>query len=401
MSGLLIDAEACVGCGRCVRACASGGIVVEGERPKRCARVTDSCILCGSCVDACPVGALSIERDEARTDIDPSAYHDIWVFAQTDAAGAVLPVAFELLGRARELAAQRECRVVAVVGEASKAGETAANALIAHGADEVLRCQDDRLATNDSGVFAHWICALAREYRPEVILYGATDFGRELAPGIAVRLQTGLTADCTALEINEKTGLLHQTRPAFGGNLMATIMCPTHRPQMATVRPGIFCAPEADANRTGKVTDVELDAAVASRVRVVEHIPADSQASIAEAKRLLVLGRGIGSKKNLPVMRRLAELLGAEIGCTRPLIEAGWLEYRHQVGQTGVSVAPELLISLGVSGAIQHLAGISGAQTVVAVNEDADAPIFNAAQYAVVGDCVEVAQRLIAQLEAR
>ena len=401
MSGLLIDAEACVGCGRCVRACASGGIVVEGERPNRCAHVTDSCILCGSCVDACPIGALSIERDEARTDIDLSAHRDIWVFAQTDSTGAVLPVAFELLGRARELAAQRSCRVVAIVGETSKAGETAANALIAHGADEVLRCQDNRLATNDSGVFAHWICALAREYRPEVILYGATDFGRELAPGIAVRLQTGLTADCTVLEIDEKTGLLHQTRPAFGGNLMATIMCPAHRPQMATVRPGIFCAPEADANRTGKVTDVELDAAVASHVRVVEHIPADSQASIAEAKRLLVLGRGIGSKKNLPVMRRLAELLGAEIGCTRPLVEAGWLEYRHQVGQTGVSVAPELLISLGVSGAIQHLAGISGAQTVVAVNEDADAPIFNAAQYAVVGDCVEVAQCLIAQLEAR
>ena len=401
MSGLLIDAEACVGCGRCVRACASGGIVVTGERPHRCAHVTDSCILCGSCVDACPVGALSIEREEAQSDIDLSAFHDIWVFAQTDSAGTVLPVAFELLGRARELAAQRGCRVVAVVGETSTAGATAANELIAHGADEVLRCQDDRLAVNDSSVFAHWICALAREYRPEVILYGATDFGRELAPSIAVRLQTGLTADCTVLEMDEESGLLHQTRPALGGNLMATIMCPAHRPQMATVRPGIFCAPEVNATRTGRVTDVELDETVASRVRVVEHIPADSQASIAEAKRLLVLGRGIGSKKNLPVMRRLAELLGAEIGCTRPLVEAGWLEYRHQVGQTGVSVAPELLISMGVSGAIQHLAGVSGARTVVAVNEDADAPIFNAAQYAVVGDCVEVAQRLIAQLEAR
>ncbi len=401
MSGLLIDAEACVGCGRCVRACASGGIVVTGERPHRCAHVTDSCILCGSCVDACPVGALSIECEEAQSDIDLSAFHDIWVFAQTDSAGTVLPVAFELLGRARELAAQRGCRVVAVVGETSTAGATAANELIAHGADEVLRCQDDRLAVNDSSVFAHWICALAREYRPEVILYGATDFGRELAPSIAVRLQTGLTADCTVLEMDEESGLLHQTRPAFGGNLMATIMCPAHRPQMATVRPGIFCAPEVNATRTGRVTDVELDETVASRVRVVEHIPADSQASIAEAKRLLVLGRGIGSKKNLPVMRRLAELLGAEIGCTRPLVEAGWLEYRHQVGQTGVSVAPELLISMGVSGAIQHLAGVSGARTVVAVNEDADAPIFNAAQYAVVGDCVEVAQRLIAQLEAR
>lgn len=401
MSGLLIDAEACVGCGRCVRACASGGIVVTGERPSRCAHVTDSCILCGSCVDACPVGALSIERDEARADIDLSSYRDIWVFAQTDSTGAVLPVAFELLGRARELAAQRDCRVVAVVGEASDAGNAAANALVARGVDEVLRCRDDRLTANDSSVFAHWICGLAREHRPEVILYGATDFGRELAPSIAVRLQTGLTADCTALEMDEETGLLHQTRPAFGGNLMATIMCPAHRPQMATVRPGIFCAPQADANRTGRVTDVELDASVCSRTRILEHIPADSQASIAEAKRLLVLGRGIGSKKNLPVMRRLAELLGAEIGCTRPLVEAGWLEYRYQVGQTGVSVAPDLLISMGVSGAIQHLAGISGAQTVIAVNEDADAPIFNAAQYAVVGDCVEVAQRLINDLEAR
>lgn len=401
MSGLLIDAEACVGCGRCVRACASGGIVVTGERPNRCAHVTDSCILCGSCADACPVGALSIERDEARADIDLSSYRDIWVFAQTDSTGAVLPVAFELLGRARELAAQRDCRVVAVVGEASDAGGAAADALVARGADEVLRCRDDRLAANDSSVFAHWICGLAREHRPEVILYGATDFGRELAPSIAVRLQTGLTADCTVLEMDEETGLLHQTRPAFGGNLMATIMCPAHRPQMATVRPGIFCAPQADANRTGRVTDVELDASVCSRTCILEHIPADSQASIAEAKRLLVLGRGIGSKKNLPVMRHLAELLGAEIGCTRPLVEAGWLEYRHQVGQTGVSVAPELLISMGVSGAIQHLAGISGAQAVIAVNEDADAPIFNAAQYAVVGDCVEVAQRLINELEAR
>ena len=401
MSGLLIDAEACVGCGRCVRACASGGIVVTGERPNRCAHVTDSCILCGSCVDACPVGALSIEHDEARADIDLSSYRDIWVFAQTDSTGAVLPVAFELLGRARELAAQRDCRVVAVVGEASDAGDAAADALVARGADEVLRCRDDRLTANDSSVFAHWICGLAREHRPEVILYGATDFGRELAPSVAVRLQTGLTADCTVLEMDEETGLLHQTRPAFGGNLMATIMCPAHRPQMATVRPGIFCAPQADANRTGRVTDVELDASACSRTRILEHIPADSQASIAEAKRLLVLGRGIGSKKNLPVMRRLAELLGAEIGCTRPLVEAGWLEYRHQVGQTGVSVAPELLISMGVSGAIQHLAGISGAQTVIAVNEDADAPIFNAAQYAVVGDCVEVAQRLINELETR
>ena len=400
MSGLLVDTEACIGCGRCVRACASQGIVVEGVRPNRAARVTDSCIMCGSCVGACPVGALAIERDEASAATDLASYHDIWVFAQTDRDDAVAPVAFELLGRARELAAQRECRVVAILGQSANGADGTAQALIAAGADEVLRCRDDRLTDNDPSVYAHWICDLAGERRPEIILYGATAFGRELAPGIAVRLQTGLTADCTVLEMDPETGLLHQTRPAFGGNLMATIMCPAHRPQMATVRPGIFAAPEPDTSRTGAVTDVALDPAHTSTVCKLEHIPAGSQASIAEAERLLVLGRGIGSKKNLPIFRRLAELLGAEIGCTRPLVEAGWLEYRHQVGQTGISVAPKLLISMGVSGAIQHLAGTSGAECTIAVNEDACAPIFGSAQYAVVGDCIEVAQRLIEQLEA-
>ena len=399
MSGLIVDTEACVGCGRCVRACASGGIVVEGVRPARAARVTDSCILCGSCVDACPVDALSIERDEAAGTVDLASYKDIWVFAQTDSAGALAPVACELLGRARELAAQRGCRVVAVLGEGAKADSAHAETLIASGADEVLRCRDERLAQSDAQVYAHWLCDLVRERRPEVVLIGATAFGRELAPGVAVRLQTGLTADCTVLEMDQETGLLHQTRPAFGGNLMATIMCPAHRPQMATVRPGVFSAPAPDAARTGAVTDASLDVALASPVQVVEHVPSGNTESIAEAKRLLVLGRGIGSKKNLPLMRELARALDAQIGCTRPLVEAGWLEYRHQVGQTGVSVAPEVLISLGVSGAIQHLAGIGGADTVIAVNEDPHAPVFGAAQYAVVGDCVEFAQKLLAQLQ--
>ncbi len=399
MSGLIVDTEACVGCGRCVRACASGGIVVEGVRPARAARVTDSCILCGSCVDACPVDALSIERDESANAVDLTSYKDIWVFAQTDSAGALMPVACELIGRARELAAVRTCRVVAVLGEGTEAASAHAETLIASGADEVLRCRDERLASNDAHIYAHWLCNLMQERRPEVVLFGATAFGRELAPSVAVRLQTGLTADCTVLEMDQETGLLHQTRPAFGGNLMATIMCPNHRPQMATVRPGVFSAPALDSTCTGVITEVSLDAALSSSVQVVKHISADDTESIAEAKRLLVLGRGIGSKKNLPLMRELARALDAQIGCTRPLVEAGWLEYRHQVGQTGVSVAPELLISLGVSGAIQHLAGIGGAQTVIAVNEDPQAPIFGAAQYAVVGDCVEFAQALLAQLQ--
>ena len=275
------------------------------------------------------------------------------------------------------------------------------DALIRAGADEVIVCRDERLSSLDAEVFAPWICSLARERKPEVILYGATAFGRELAPGVAVRLQTGLTADCTVLELDPATGLLQQTRPAFGGNLMATIVCPAHRPQMATVRPGVFAAPAPDSERIGAVSEVALDAALTSRVRVLEVEPAHDAASVADAERLVVVGRGIGSKKSLPLMRKLADLLGAELGCTRPLVEAGWLEYRHQVGQTGASVAPELLISVGVSGAIQHLAGIGGAKTVIAINDDPEAPIFGAAQYKVVGDCIEVVQSLVERLEAK
>ena len=420
MSGLIVDPERCVGCRRCEKACATAGIVVEN----RLARVTEGCVLCGSCVDACPVDALHIEKDGAADAADLASWQGVWVFCEQD-AGAVLPVAFELLAKARELAAARGCAVTAVLGmgaeggaslDADGAARTACAQLIAAGADGVLFCCDERLGQRDAEPYAAWLADLARERKPEIVLYGATPFGRELAPGVAVRLQTGLTADCTVLEIDPGTGLLQQTRPAFGGNLMATIACPTHRPQMATVRPGVFAglvggaggaggagnvaAPVAD-DLLSRVTEVALDSRVASHVRVLErHLLAEG-ASITEAPVLVVAGRGIGSKKNLALVRRLAELLGGEVGCTRPLVETGWLTYPHQVGQTGVSVAPKLLVSLGVSGAIQHLAGIGGAETVIAVNEDADAPIMSAATYAVQADCVAFAQELIAQLEAR
>lgn len=270
----------------------------------------------------------------------------------------------------------------------------------AAGADEVLACRDERLRQNDAEVYARLICDLVAERKPEAILYGATAFGRELAPGVAVRLQTGLTADCTVLSMDTETGLLQQTRPAFGGNLMATIVCPRHRPQMATVRPGIFKAPDFDYGRSGTITQVALAEDVkAQRRNLDSRRGVGTAASIANAERLVVVGRGIGSKKNLPLMRRLAEALGAELGCTRPVVEAGWLEYRHQIGQTGVSVSPRLLVSIGVSGAIQHLAGIGGAECIIAINEDPDAPIFGAAQYKVVGDAVEVVEELLAQLE--
>ena len=393
MTGIVIDAEKCVGCRQCERACASAGIVVEN----RTARVTESCTLCGACVDACPVGAIELVRGGAAAQAeDLGTWRNVWVYCQLDASGAPLPVAFELLGRGRELACARGENLVALLAGTPAPGS--AEALIAAGADEVLLCEDERLDRADASLEAELIAQLAQDLKPEIILYGATAFGRELAPQVAVRLETGLTADCTVLGISPETGLLEQTRPAFGGNLMATITCPAHRPQMATVRPGIFSAPEADPARTGRVTRVAPPAGE-PRVRIIEKACAQAGPSIAEAERLIVLGRGIGSKKNLPLMRRLAELLDAEIGCTRPLVEAGWLEYPHQVGQTGVAVAPKLLVSIGVSGAIQHLAGIGGAETVVAINEDPEAPIFGAARYGAVGDCIEIVGALVEQLE--
>lgn len=443
MSGLVIDAERCIGCKRCIRACAFGGIEVRD----RLAHPTEACTLCGSCVDACPVGALAIERPEvtgsgAREDAlgaeGLAAYHDIWVVAQRDAFGRVLPVTLELVAKARELACERGCDVVAVLAEgaskpvavlAEEASEpvaapglssalqpasTTADVLLAAGADAVLRCRDERLAAQDPEVMAAWLAALARERLPEVVLMGATALGREVAPRVAVQLQTGLTADCTELALDPATGLLQQTRPAFGGNLMATIECPAHRPQMATVRPGVFAglaqrgASSAGGGsavgcnaREGKIEDVVLAFDIVPRVRVIEREEAAAGSSIAQAKRLVVVGRGIGGKKNLALAGRLAELLGAELGCTRPLVEAGWLDYAHQVGQTGASVAPEFLLSLGVSGAIQHVAGIGGAQTIIAVNDDPAAPIFGVTQYRVVADCVAFARELVRQLEGR
>ena len=208
MSGLIIDSEACIGCGRCVRACASGGIVVEGDRPNRCARVTDGCILCGGCVDACPANAISIERDEAAVAADLDAYRDIWVFVQTDEHDTVTSVAYELMGKGRELADARGCRLVALAGMGTEGSLGDLEHLVCAGADEVLVCRDERLRQNDAEVYARLICDLVAERKPEAILYGATAFGRELAPGVAVRLQTGLTADCTVLSMDAETGLL-------------------------------------------------------------------------------------------------------------------------------------------------------------------------------------------------
>lgn len=391
VGGLKIDLSLCKGCGKCIKVCASGALRLENRKA-----VADEakCIMCGICKDSCKFGAISLEKEENGADI--SDHHGVFVFAELS-DGRPLSVAYELLGKGRELADSIGTKLTAVAVGYEIAD--CAKPLIAHGADEVILCDDPAYRDGLEEPFTDAVASLAVREKPEILLFGATMFGRSLAPRVAARLKTGLTADCTVLEIDAETKLLRQTRPAFGGNLMATIICPNHRPQMATVRPGVMPVPEADDARVGTVRKAPVPARPFSGVELLEAVRVAKTESIKDARIIVDAGRGVGSKKNLKVVKQLADRLGGALGVSRPLVDMGWSEYSHQVGQTGCTVAPDLLICVGISGAIQHLAGISGAKTIIAVNSDPDAPIFSVAHYKIVGDCMEIVRELIAQLE--
>lgn len=391
MAGLLIDLNKCVGCGICTKSCSSNALEIKNSKVE----VNDNCILCGVCIDACPFNALSIEKEENST-VDCSEYSDIWVFAEQH-KGKVLPVSLELLGKGKELSQEKRCSLNAVLIGRNIRSE--AEKIIAYGADKVYICDDNDLEINSDERYTDIFSSMISRYKPEILLLGATGFGRSLAPRIAARARTGLTADCTILEIDDETGLLHQTRPAFGGNLMATIICPAHRPQMATVRPGIMPIQEPDYSREGEIISIEYEATVDKKIKLIEDILAPEVKTIADAEIIVAVGRGIGSQKNIALAEKLASLLGGNIGVSRPLVDVGWSSQNNQIGQTGSSVSPKLLISCGISGAIQHLAGISGAENIIAINSDPEAPIFNVAHYKLVGDCVEILKHLINSVE--
>lgn len=355
----------------------------------------EKCILCGMCLDSCPYEAISAEKKKCKI-TEPGDYSGVWVFAEQQ-AGKVHPVSFELLGKGRELADKRNSQLTAVL--LGYKLDNHHKELIAHGADRVIFCDNVQLQKLHDEYYFNTMDQILQKETPEIFLYGATAFGRSLAPRIAASLQTGLTADCTQLEIDESSGCLYQTRPAFGGNLMATIVCPEHRPQMATVRPGVMKALEADYERTGRCEEVEYMDNRRKSTEIIDEIIEETAETISDASIIVSAGRGIGSQKNMTLVKRLADLLGGQVGVSRPLVDTGWSEYRHQIGQTGAAVAPKLLITCGVSGAIQHLAGISGAKTIIAINNDPEAPIFSIANYKVVGDCVEVLKKLIAEIE--
>ncbi|MTI83220.1 MAG: electron transfer flavoprotein subunit alpha [Firmicutes bacterium] len=399
--------NACIGCEMCVATCPYGALSM-GEDGK-CDVDGDKCTECGECIDVCPVNALSLPSGEGTGTEQNSnpvkqftgasasevpgnigEYKGVWVFIEHE-KGVIAEVALELLGAGRELAEKLGVELAGVLLGDNVSGVV--DTLFEYGADRVY-LMDNKVFSNYrteayTGAFAN----LVQEHKPEIVLMGATTTGRDLAGAVATHMETGLTADCTNLDIDLQKRILLATRPAFGGNIMATIVNKEHRPQMATVRPKVMRMAQPVAGRKGILVEGKTrirESELATKVLEVVKEKGDA-VSLADAEIIVAGGRGLGDKKGFEsICFGLAEAIGAQVGASRAAVEAGWIDQKYQVGQTGVTVAPKIYIALGISGAVQHLVGIRGSDIIISVNKDPDAPIFNESTYGIVGDVFEV-----------
>ncbi|WP_258187119.1 electron transfer flavoprotein subunit alpha/FixB family protein [Candidatus Hakubella thermalkaliphila] len=325
----------------------------------------------------------------------------MWVFLE-QTGGQVAPVSFELLGAGCRLADALGVDLAGVLLGHNIA--PIASEAIVYGADIVYVIDDPILENYRTKPYMQSVVSVVRKYRPEIMLIGASTLGRDLAGAVATELRTGLTADCTGLEVDPETRLLHATRPTFGGNLMATILCPEKKPQMATVRPRVMDIPPRDPSRRGRIILEKLEVREEDiGTKLLEFISDEKieEANLEYAEVIVSGGRGMGGPENFHLLRELAQLLGGEVGASRAPVEAGWVDVSHQVGQTGKTVRPKLYIAVGISGAVQHLVGMQGSDVIVAINKDPHAPIFNVATYGIVGDLFQIVPALVKELRER
>ena len=376
--------EKCVGCTLCVKVCPFGALSMH---EKKAILNLELCTLCGACVEACKYNAITLKREKAGlADTDAKG---VWVFCEQK-RGVVQSVSYELLGKGRELANKLKSPLCAIL--LGHEIENKAQELIHRQADIVYVVDHHNLKNFLDDPYTNILVRLIKKYKPEIVLCGATSIGRSLISRVAVKIHTGLTADCTGLDIDEHKKNLLQTRPAFGGNIMATIITPNHRPQMATVRHKVFKEAALKADHKGKVIKESFDENdYVSRTKVLDVIEeVTSTVNIAEADIIISGGRGMKGPENFKLLEDLACVLNAAVGSSRAAVDSGWMPYSHQVGQTGKTVCPKIYIACGISGQIQHLVGMQSSDTIIAINNDPHAPIFTVATYGIIGDLFEV-----------
>ena len=413
--------DKCIGCGQCFKSCPYDAFEFEpydGNKLGKVAKVNAKCSFCNQCLTACKFGAIQEKKQDAAVDL--SAYKHIWVFAE-QRQGKIQNVALELIGEGKRLAKDisDDTQLCAVL--IGNKIDHLAQECFEYGADKVYMVQDPLLENYTTDGYTKVMKQLIDEYKPEIVLYGATHIGRDFAPRIAARCNTGLTADCTHLDVkvskyiefakanttldtstldpNDPSTGIKQTRPAFGGNLMATIICPKTRPQMSTVRPGVMQKQERVPGATGEIVNVKPDIKASDiRIEIKDIVKSMKEmVSLTDAKIICSGGRGLGDASGFQLIQEFADKVGGVVGSSRAAVDAGWIDHSHQVGQTGTTVKPEIYFACGISGAIQHLAGMQTSNCIVAINKDPDAPIMEVADYAIVGDLYKVIPEIIAE----
>ena len=389
MSAPVYVEEGCIGCNLCVTACPFGAIdMVDGV-----AVINEACRACGECVDPCPVNVIIMREAESKV----LEGKGVMVYAEMSGEN-LHKVSFELLGKARELAAQLNEPVYAVL--VGSGVEDAAKELVDRGADKVFVYDDPGLVQFRDDPYSDLLTECCEEEKPSIFLVGATSIGRSMGPRVAAKLRTGLTADCTSLDIDPESRLLQQTRPAYGGNIMATIETMNSTPQMATVRYKMFNEAKVVDAPKGEVVNKTVDMnKLTDRIKVIGFEKAGEQISISDAEIIVSGGLGMGDPSGFELMQKLATELGGAVGASRPTIDEGWINYRHQVGLSGRTVRPTVYLACGISGAVQHQAGMKTSDVIIAVNKDPEAPIFGISSLGVVGDLYDVVPSLIEKLK--